>query len=366
DGIRALPIYIALPVIDRLTADMSDVPVTIALTDAHARIVHRRDCSTAVGRLLDRVDFLPGFSFEENGVGTNGIGTVFEAGAPISVVGPAHFNEALVPFACTGAPVHNPVTGRIEGVLDVSLLSETWTPLIHALVKTAAADISRNLLQDRSQAERTLFEAYINADLRPRQAVMAVGSSVMVNRRAQALFTPEELFTILQHARYLSTDRVKIRLVDSITLASGRSVRLRAKLIQSGSELAGIVLLLDEELPHSRVHFTDAVGDSADPAMNVADGPTCPLDHQPQPDLTTVADGYSPTWNRTTSDMADALVRQANVIVIGEPGTGKSTLVAEQFHHVYPSGRTISVDADRVKSENPIRFLDAGGSEAAL
>ena len=43
----------ARPVLERLTGDMSDVPVTIALTDAQARIVDRRDCSTAVGRVLD-------------------------------------------------------------------------------------------------------------------------------------------------------------------------------------------------------------------------------------------------------------------------------------------------------------------------
>ncbi len=59
---------------------MVDVPVTIALADADARIVDRLDCSTSVARVLDRVDFLKGFAFVEGGVGTNGIGTVFEAG----------------------------------------------------------------------------------------------------------------------------------------------------------------------------------------------------------------------------------------------------------------------------------------------
>ena len=43
----------ARPVIDRLADDMSDIPVTIAFTDAAARIVDRRDCSSAVGRVLD-------------------------------------------------------------------------------------------------------------------------------------------------------------------------------------------------------------------------------------------------------------------------------------------------------------------------
>ena len=144
------------------------MPVAIALSDARARIVHRVDCSTAVGRHLDRVDFHAGFSFAEGGVGTNGIGTVFESGESVAVVGAEHFTAALTRFACTGAPVLDPVTGRVEGVLDVNSLAEDWTPLMHTLVRRAAGDIGRNLLRDRSRATQALFETFVRADARPR------------------------------------------------------------------------------------------------------------------------------------------------------------------------------------------------------
>ncbi len=182
----------AEPVIERLAEDMSDIPVAIALSDAQARIVHRIDCATSVGRPLDRVDFNAGFCFAEGGLGTNGIGTVIEAGTSVAVVGAEHFTEALVPFACTGAPVIDPLTGRVEGVLDVSSLAKDWTGLMHTLVRRAAADIGRALLLDRSLAKQAMFEAFARVDARPRQAVIAVGDSLMVNARAQMMFTPDE------------------------------------------------------------------------------------------------------------------------------------------------------------------------------
>jgi transcriptional regulator of acetoin/glycerol metabolism len=309
---------------------MSDVPLTIALSDARARIVHRLDCSTSVGRLLDRVDLTAGFDFAEGGVGTNGIGTVVEAGSSVSVVGAEHFAEALLMFACTGAPVLDPVTGRVEGVLDVSSLAETWTPLMHTVVRRAAADIGRNLLRDRGQATQALFEMFVRADARPRQAVMAVGDSLMVNQRAQQLFTPAEQFAIHQQALFLMSRRDRV--TENFALDADRAVRIRATRILVGEEVAGIVLLLDDEPGRPR------------PVLPV---PRRPVTSPP------VAEGRSPGWVSASAQLATALGRGDRLLVLGEPGTGKTTLVAEVFRRAHPAGRVVTCEADRVGEEDP-------------
>jgi transcriptional regulator of acetoin/glycerol metabolism len=333
----------ARPVIDRLAGEVVDVPVAIALSDAQARIVHRLDCSTSVGRLLDRVDFTTGFDFGESGVGTNGIGTVFEAGSSVSVVGAEHFTEALVRFACTGAPIVDPATGRVEGVLDVSSLAETWTPLVHTLVGRAAADIGRNLLLDRCQAKQALFETFLKADLRPRQAVMAVGDSLTVNQRAQQLFGPAEQFAIHQHALFLMTRRDQVS--ESFALESGRRVRLRGTRVLVGDEVAGLVLLLDDE-PERKHAVRGAPG---------ADGggrrPVCPA-----------ADGRSPGWTSACAEIEAALRRRDRLLVMGEQGTGKRTLVTELFHRAHPAGHVVAGDVPQVLREAQ---LPTAGTAAA-
>ena len=100
----SLLIRSARPVLQQLEADTADMPLVIALTDNKARVVQRIDSSAAVARLLDRVDLAPGFDYSESTMGTNGIGTVFEAGQPISVVGPEHFSENLHLFALVVPP----------------------------------------------------------------------------------------------------------------------------------------------------------------------------------------------------------------------------------------------------------------------
>jgi transcriptional regulator of acetoin/glycerol metabolism len=330
----------ARPVIDRLAGEMVDVPVAIALSDARARIVDRLDCSTSVGRHLDRVDFIAGFDFAEGGIGTNGIGTVFEAGASVSVVGAEHFTEALVKFACTGAPILDPVTGRVEGVLDVSSLAESWTPLMHTLVRRAAADIGRNLLLDRGQAMQALFETFVKADSRPRQAVMAVGDSLMVNRRAQQLFTPAEQFAIHQYALFLMSRRDGV--TESIVLDSGRTVRLRATRILAGEDVAGIVLLLDEEpapravVPAPRGRTASSTGPAGPSARVVAGGTRVP------------DGGRSPGWLAACSQITAALDRGDRLLLLGEPGTGKSALVTELFQRTHPAGHVVTGQVDDV------------------
>lgn len=144
----------ARPIIDRLSQDTADTPLSIAVTDWKARVLTRVDTSRTIGLLLDNVSFAPGFEYAEGGIGTNGVGTVFESGLPVHIVGPEHFHERLQPFACAGAPIRDPISRRIEGVLDISCLTEHSSPLMHSLVRSAAHDIERTCCATAATASR--------------------------------------------------------------------------------------------------------------------------------------------------------------------------------------------------------------------
>ncbi|MCU1648563.1 MAG: Fis family transcriptional regulator, partial [Nocardia sp.] len=53
----------ALPVIDRLEVELSDLAVSIALTDRNSRVLLRRDNQRMLGGRFDTVFFAPGFSY---------------------------------------------------------------------------------------------------------------------------------------------------------------------------------------------------------------------------------------------------------------------------------------------------------------
>ncbi|WP_168581868.1 sigma-54-dependent Fis family transcriptional regulator [Gephyromycinifex aptenodytis] len=352
----------AAPVIEQLANDCTDLPLAIALTDKHARVLNRVDMSAAVGRLLDRVGFSPGFNYAEGSMGTNGVGTVLEAGQPVSIVGPEHFTESLQPFACTGAPIIDPLTGRVEGILDLSTVAPSWNPLMHTLVKSAAKDIGRNMLLDRGQSQQALFETYLRVDSRAgRQAVFAFAESIFIaNSAAQGLFSPAEQLAIREHATFLLCGRDRV--ADVMTLASGRAVQIRGTRLLSGGDTAGVVVLATEvgssgramEKRAARAEFADEIL----PSAAVANSGTGRLIDDLRRPHEPIAGGSSPAWLRACEELKQAMSAQTPTIVVGETGSGKFTLVAELFHAEHGGGRSICIDADQLSSDGLID-LDA-------
>lgn len=358
----------ARPVLTQLGNDTADLPLVIALTDHRARLIQRIDSSSAVGRLLDRVEFAPGFNYSESTMGTNGVGTVLEAGQSISIVGPEHFIEPLQPFACTGTPVIDPLTGRVEGVLDISTLAQTWSPLMHTLAKSAAKDISRNLLLDRSQSQQAVFETYLRAETRAsRQAVFAFGDSVFIaNAPAQGLFNASEQLTLREHATFLMSRRDRVS--DTLVLPGGRMVHIRGTRILAGSDVAGMVVIA-ELVAAERSGSPGDFAEQVLPQIAVATLQTSRIASDLSRPHEAITGGQSPAWIRACDELREALVEEKPTIVLGETGTGKFTLVAEIFHASHSNGRSVSMDASQLTSENSQTDIDSllgGKSEPTL
>jgi len=331
------------PIIDRLREQTTDIPLSIAITDGKARVLTRVDTAPTIGRLLDNVSFAPGFDYAEGGMGTNGVGTVFESGQPIQIVGPEHFHEGLQPFACSGSPIRDPISGRIDGVLDISCLTEHSSPLMHSLVRSAAHDIERNLLIDRSQCQQALFETFIRTDARSHGAVMAIGGAVvMANTVAQGLLSPVEQATIQDHARYLMGRQN--RAVDQLELTTGKVVRIKGARIVVGNDVAGMVIeiaLVAEGAPPAP---SQMLAEQPVPSLTMHRGNdlSLPLLFIPS---TLSSSGHSPLWKRACKDIATASSTHEALLVMGETGTGKFSLLAEIYHQVNPGGRSLLIDA---------------------
>src|SRR5918998_3436287 len=236
-------IHCARPVIEQLAEEIADVPMCVALTDNGARLLVRRDSDAQIGRVLDGVHFAQGFGYAEGTVGTNGVGTVLEFGESVHIVGAEHFVEPLQPYACAGAPVRDPFTGRIVGVLDISCLSEDSSPILHSLVRSAAARIQHNLLADRNLQQQALFDAYTRVDARSRQAVLAVGPrTVMANSPMQTLLDPGDMLALQDHLRFLLTRHVTVD--ERVDLPSGARARLRGTTVTAGGADVGMVAVV--------------------------------------------------------------------------------------------------------------------------
>ncbi|WNM29063.1 SpoIIE family protein phosphatase [Streptomyces sp. Li-HN-5-11] len=151
------------PVLKGLTASLANASMAVALCDPQARVVQRYGGGRRLLERLDDINFAPGFDVSERVAGTNGVGTALAGRGPIYLAGREHFSDCLQPFTCAGAPVRDPLSGRIEAVLDLTCLRGDGDPAMLRLVREAAHDIEARLLEEATERERALLAAYRRA-----------------------------------------------------------------------------------------------------------------------------------------------------------------------------------------------------------
>ncbi|GGO90710.1 transcriptional regulator [Nocardioides phosphati] len=108
----------------------------MVVTDADG-VVLWRSGSAGVQLQADTLGFAEGAEWTEGHVGTNAIGTALAEAAPVQLFSAEHFEQAQHPWYCTAAPIHDPRTGDLLGVLDLSGPALTLHPAIGALVQAA-------------------------------------------------------------------------------------------------------------------------------------------------------------------------------------------------------------------------------------
>lgn len=305
------------PVVAQLAEQLAGAPVCVVLTDDRARLLLRRDTTAAIGRAADDNHFAEGFGYDEAAVGTNAVGTVLEAGGPVHIVGAEHFVEPLQPYACAAAPVRDPVTGRVGGVLDVSCRAEHFSPILSSLVVSAARRIQDALLNDRDLGQQAVFDLYVRVDARSRGAVLAVGPRmVLASSGLQSLLDPVDLITLAEHARIRMSGGADID--DRLDLPSGARVRVRGTTVTVGSSVAGLVAVI------SVVHEADA------------------LPRGPAPLPVARSSAWGGAWTVGT----EAIRAGTPLVVVGEAGSGRRRLLTDLDRALHGPGHVVELGPD--------------------
>ena len=162
----------------------------LVVTDADGVILWREG-SSAVRRRADTFGFAEGATWTEDRVGTNAIGTALAEAAPVQLFAAEHFETAQHPWYCTATPIHDPVTGRLLGIVDVSGPALTLHPAIQALVEATRRLVEARLRHQHEQdldALRVHSEPLLAASSGPRVVIdehgwVAAQRGISVGRR---------------------------------------------------------------------------------------------------------------------------------------------------------------------------------------
>lgn len=124
----------------------------LVVADAKGRVLWRSGSPSVLGN-ADRLGFVEGAHWGEGAVGTNAIGTALASHRAVQVFSAEHFMRSHHGWTCAGAPIRDPRTGQVIGVVDVSGPAATVHPTTVALVDVVARLAESQL---REQHDRTL------------------------------------------------------------------------------------------------------------------------------------------------------------------------------------------------------------------
>nr|WP_067472143.1 helix-turn-helix domain-containing protein [Nocardia amamiensis] len=325
----------AAPVLRRLASDLADHSVSVILTSSDGLLLERYADDASIMRTLDGVQLAPGYSYAEDFVGTNGIGTTLETATPTFIRGGEHYLGTLGRLACAGSPIRHPMTGSMLGVIDLTCWASRSDPLLLALANSASSQIQDRLRTLASEAEGALLETYRRQCRRYPLGVLAIGRDVvLMNQYLRRGLDPHDQVALLQHAADLGRPGA----VDTLLapLPSGRLARVTAverMSIRGGSlnMVLHVQFATDRAVQHPIAHGAPALPGVA---------------------------GRSSSWRHSCQQVERCCRDREWVLIDGEKGSGRTKLARSVVAYVSPGAmaRVLRM-AD---------FADADGLLAAL
>lgn len=122
--------------------------VAVAVGDAAGRLLWVEG-DRRVRSLLGDTGFVPGANWSEGAVGTAAPGTALALDRSVQIRGAEHYNRLVQRWSCTAAPVHDPETRRVIGVIDVTGGEQVVTAQAQLLVDATARAVEGELLLAR-------------------------------------------------------------------------------------------------------------------------------------------------------------------------------------------------------------------------
>ncbi|MBC3193161.1 hypothetical protein H7X46_19050 [Pseudonocardia sp. C8] len=277
---------VAVPIMsgmaDLLVGDSS----CLALADERGSVIWRWVSEPMLRDTLDDLSVIEGFCFDEEFVGTNGLGTSLETGTLAVVRGDEHYVQRFHDVTCVAAPVRHPVTRRTVGAVNVTCRVADTSSLLTVVVRKLVEEIHAALLEHATLRERRLLDAFLDAQRRSGGPIAVVGDGVLITNAAAGGLGLDRL-DLWDEVRSCRTDGTTIGLPDDLTA--------RVELVRAAGTTAGALL---------------TVSGPAATAPAVRRAPA------------------ADPWSAATTRAAD-LAAAGPVLVRGEAGTGKATVLAD-------------------------------------
>ncbi|HKU36370.1 MAG TPA: GAF domain-containing protein [Paenarthrobacter sp.] len=145
------PLATIMPVIRKLLIQPShDSGLLVAVGDDVGRLLWV-DGDPVMQRRAESMMFVAGSDWSEASVGTSAPGTALALDRSIQISGAEHFKRSVHPWSCTAVPFHDPDSGALLGVVDITGTETAVAPHTVSLVEATVAAAQAQLRIERLQ-----------------------------------------------------------------------------------------------------------------------------------------------------------------------------------------------------------------------
>jgi signal transduction histidine kinase len=155
------PLAEAAPLIHACLAGIADESDhLIVVSDAAGVLLQLEGNARVRSQAADSMNFTEGALWSEQGAGTNAVGTALATDHAVQIFATEHFNEVVQAWTCSAAPVHDPETGELLGVIDLTGLEKNVHPHSLAVAMATARAVERQLCSRRRARHERLRARY--------------------------------------------------------------------------------------------------------------------------------------------------------------------------------------------------------------
>jgi transcriptional regulator of acetoin/glycerol metabolism len=240
------PLAAVLPVVNNLLIRHAfDARLLVAIGDESGRLLWI-DGDRVLRRQVEEMLFVEGADWSEGRVGTSAPGTALALDRGIQILRAEHFSALAHPWSCTAVPIHDPDTGKILGVIDITGGDDAVAPQTLPLVEAAVAAMEAELRIQRLDRPLGAPRAHrVSLSVPPRSSQLAPASlTVLGTDHGQVHYNgttvdvsprhAEILALLAWHREGLSAERLAGLLSDQITAVD----TLRAEMVRVRKTLA--------------------------------------------------------------------------------------------------------------------------------
>jgi len=229
----------------------------VTLCDSSGRILFI-DGDADVAPRAEKMNFVLGSDWSESAIGTNAIGTSIVLNRPVQVFAAEHFCEGIHDWVCASAPIRDPLSNEVLGVIDVTGLWRRAQSHTLGMAVAAAQNIQFHLHRQSTRVRHHLLEEYVSAVRRYPQDGIAVLDTVgrvveanasaihtLIDNTTTGLFSIQEFYDGLRQRQWPSEEA---EMVDIVEERLGLRFSVRPVHIQT--RMIGFLLIIKRPLLH--------------------------------------------------------------------------------------------------------------------